>query len=170
MNLRINVNIITYMWNNILSWLRSHFLLILIVVAVLPILIYVLMFHSYSLSDDPADWGVFGDYIGGVYSVLIALLVVYITRNLSRRDEEKKLKKEALREVYKQITNIQQKQTVDQRKLPKLYKLIEDSKLFIDNDFYERLKGLANEFGERGRNRQMEMDVLEELKEEYAEK
>lgn len=153
-----------------LSWLRSHFLLILIVAAVLPILIYVLMFQSYSLSDDPADWGVFGDYIGGVYSVLIALLVVYITRNLSRRDEEKRLKKEALREVYKQITNIQQKQTVDQRKLPKLYKLIEDSKFFIDDDFYERLKGLANEFGERGRNRQMEMDVLEELKEEYAEK
>ena len=170
MNLRIDVNTITYMWNNMLSWLRSHFLLILIVVAVLPILIYVLMFHSYSLSDDPADWGVFGDYIGGVYSVLIALLVVYITRNLTRRDEEKRLKKEALREVYKQITNIQQKQTVDQRKLPKLYKLIEDSKLFIDDDFYERLKGLANEFGERGRNRQMEMDVLEELKEEYAEK
>ena len=66
--------------------------------------------------------------------------------------------------------NIQQKQTIDQRKLTKLYKLIEDSKLFIDNDFYERLKGLANELGERGRNRQMEMDVLEELKEEYAEK
>lgn len=158
------------MWNNITSWIKSHFLPILIVAAVLPILIYVLMFHDYKLSENPADWGVFGDYIGGVYSVLIALLVVYITRNLSRRDEEKRLKKEALREVYKQITNIQQKRTVDQRKLPKLYKLIEDSKLFIDNDFYERLKGLANEFGERGRNRQMEMDILEELKEEYAEK
>lgn len=150
--------------------MRSHSLLILIVAAVLPILIYIFRFHDYQLSDDPSDWGVFGDYIGGVYSVLIALLVVYITRNLSRRDEEKRLKKEALREVYKQITNIQQKQTVDQRKLPKLYKLIEDSKLFIDNDFYERLKGLANEFVERGRNRQMELDVLEELKEEYAEK
>ena len=156
------------MWSTITNWIKSHFLLLLIVAALLPILFYVLMFHDYKLSDDPADWGVFGDYIGGVYSVLIALLVVYITRNLSRRDEEKKLKKEALREVYKQITNIQQKQTVDQRKLPKLYKLIEDCKLFIDNDFYERLKGLANEFGERGRNRQMEMDVLEELKEEYA--
>lgn len=158
------------MWSAITNWMRSHFLLVLIVAAVLPILIYVLKFHDYKLSNDPADWGVFGDYIGGVYSVLIALLVVYITRNLSRHDEEKRLKKEALREVYKQITNIQQKQTVDQRKLPKLYKLIEDSKLFIDNDFYERLKALANEFVERGRNRQMELDVLEELKEEYAEK
>ena len=157
------------MWNTITNWIRLHFLLILIVTAVLPILIYVLMFYDCKLSDNPADWGVFGDYIGGVYSVFIALLVVYVTRNLSRRDEEKRLKKEALREVYKQITNIQQKQTIDHRKLPKLYKLIEDSKLFINDDFYERLKELANEFGERGRNRQMEMDVLEELKEEYAE-
>ena len=157
------------MCSTITNWMKSHFLMILIVAAMLPILIYVLRFHDYELSDNPADWGVFGDYIGGVYSVLIALLVVYITRNLSRHDEEKRLKKEALREVYKQITNIQQKQTVDPRKLPKLYKLIEDCKLFINNDFYERLKGLANEFGERGRNRQMEMDVLEELKEEYAE-
>ena len=99
---------IRLMWSAITNWMRSHFLPILIVAAVLPILIYVLKFHDYKLSNDPADWGVFGDYIGGVYSVLIALLVVYLTRNLSRHDEEKRLKKEALREVYKQITNIQQ--------------------------------------------------------------
>lgn len=155
------------MWN----WLCKHATwkrLIAVILLVSPLVLYVIQFGGYEISDNPADWGVFGDYIGGVYSVLIALLVVYITRNLSRRDEEKRLKKEALREVYKQITNIQQKQMVDQRKLPKLYKLIEDSKFFIDTDFYDRLKGLANEFGERGRNRQMEMEVLEELKEEYA--
>ena len=158
------------MWNRITLYTKSHFLLILIVLATIPILGYVSKFHSCNFSDDPADWGVFGDYIGGVYSVLIAILVVYLTRNLSRSDEEKRLKKEAIREIYKQITNIQQKQKVDQRKITKLYKLIDDCKLFIAPDFYERLKKLANHLGEYGRNRQLEVDILDELREEYAER
>jgi hypothetical protein len=158
------------MWNKISSYFKTHFLQILLVLATFPILLYVSKFHSCKLSEDPADWGVFGDYIGGVYSVLIAILVVFITRNLSRLDEEKRLKKEAIREIYKQITNIQQKQTVDQRKLTKLYKLIEDGKLFITPDLYERLKKLANYFGENGRYRTEEITILEELREEYVEK
>ena len=156
------------MWNSIKNYFKRHFLAILIVLAIIPLVFYFCKFHSYNLSDDPADWGVFGDYIGGVYSVLIAILVVYITRNLNKRDEEKRLKKEALREVYMQITKIQMNQTVNQNKLTKLFRLIEESKLFIDDDFYDRLKKLANYLGDHGRNRQMEMDILEELKGEYA--
>lgn len=67
-----------------------------------------------------------------------------------------------------QITKIQMNQTVNQNKLTKLFRLIEESKLFIDDDFYERLKNLANHFGDHGRNRQMEIDILDELKGEYA--
>lgn len=156
------------MWVKITNFFNRHFLLILLVLAIVPIAVYVWEFHSYMFSENPADWGVFGDYIGGVYSVIIAILVVYITRNLEKRDEEKRLKKEALRQVYLQITSIQQKQTVNQNKLTKLFRLIEESKLYIDDDFYERLKNLANFWGELGRNRKMEMEVLDELKEEYA--
>ena len=156
------------MWVKITNFFNRHFLLILLVLAIVPIAVYVWEFHSYMFSENPADWGVFGDYIGGVYSVIIAILVVYITRNLEKRDEEKRLKKEALRQVYLQITSIQQKQTVNQNKLTKLFRLIEESKLYIDDGFYERLKNLANFWGELGRNRKMEMEVLDELKEEYA--
>lgn len=155
-------------WDSICLFAKTHFLIILLVLALLPIVIYVCNFHAFKLSDDPSDWGVFGDYIGGTYSVIIAVLVVYISRDLAKRDEEKRIKKEALRKVYMQITSIQQNPKVNQNKLTKLYRLIEESKLFIENDFYDRLKELANYLGEHGRNRQMEKDILDELKEEYA--
>ena len=158
------------MWSKTVCFVKRYFLSILIVLAMVPLALYFWNFHSYKISNDPADCGVFGDYIGGVYSVLIAILVVYITRNLEKHDDEKRVKKEALRSVYMQITSIQQKQNVNQNKLTKLYRLIEESKFFINDDLYERLKNLANHLGEHGRNRQMEMDVLDELKEEYADK
>lgn len=142
-------------------------IILLVLAAIVPVVFYVCKFGGYDLSNDPADWGVFGDYIGGVYSVVIAILVVYLTRNLERRDEEKKLKQEAVRKVYLQITCIQQNQQVNQNKLTKLYRLIEESKLYINDDLYDRMKALANHFGDHGRNRQMEKDLLAELKDEY---
>lgn len=155
-------------WNRICFFAKTHFLVILLVLALFPIVIYVCNFHTFKLSDNPSDWGVFGDYIGGTYSVIIAVLVVYISRDLAKRDEEKRIKKEALRKVYMQITSIQQNPKVNQNKLTKLYRQIEESKLFVENDFYDRLKKLANYLGEHGRNRQMEKEILDELKEEYA--
>ncbi len=155
------------MWNKMIDYLKRHFLKILIIFAVVPVAVYWWNFHSYELSKDPADWGVFGDYIGGIYSVIIAILVVYITRNLNKHDEEKRLKREAIRSVYHQINNIQQNPQPNQNKVTKLFRLIEECKLYINDDLYERLKGLANEFLERGRNREMETDILEELKGEY---
>ena len=147
---------------------RNWMIILLVIAAIVPVMFYVYKFGGYELSNNPSDWGVFGDYIGGVYSVVIAILVVYLTRNLERRDEEKKLKQEAVRKVYLQITSIQQNQRVNQNKLTKLYRLIEESKLFIDGDLYNKIIALANQFGEKGRNRQMEKDLLEELKDEYA--
>lgn len=54
------------MWNSIKDYFKRHFLAILIVLAIIPLVFYFYKFHSYNLSNDPADWGVFGDYIGGV--------------------------------------------------------------------------------------------------------
>lgn len=150
--------------------MKRHFMAVLIVVSVVPIAIYWWNFHNYGLSDDPADWGVFGDYIGGIYSVIIAILVVYLARNLRRRDEEKRIKQEAIRSIYLQINKIQQNQQPNQNKVTKLFRLIEECKLYIDDDLYERLKGLANCFGEGGRNRALEIEILDELKEEYEDR
>ena len=41
--------------------MKRHFMAVLIVVSLVPIAIYWWNFRNYGLSDDPADWGVFGD-------------------------------------------------------------------------------------------------------------
>lgn len=158
------------LWNKIILFLKARHLLLLFLVAMIPIIVYVWHFHGLKISDNPADWGVFGDYIGGVYSILIAILVVYISRNLDRRDEEEKRKQEALRKIHNQISSIRQKPKVNLQKLTKLFRLIDESKLYIDEDLYDELIKLANYLGEKGRNRSMELEVMDALKDEYADK
>ena len=157
------------MWNKILDFIKMYWLWGIVgIIIVSPLLVYLWNFHGYKISGDPNDWGVFGDFVGGVYSVIIAVLVVYLGRNLERRDEEKRVKQEALRAVYLQITNIQQNPQPNQNKVNKLFRLIDECKLYIDDDFYERLKELANYYVETGRNREMEKSIKDELKSEYG--
>lgn len=158
------------LWSRIVFFVKSKVLLWLFLIALIPIIVYVWHFHGLKLSDNPADWGVFGDYIGGVYSVLIAILVVYISRHLDIRDEETKRKQEAVRKIHNQISSIRQNQKVNPQKLTKLFRLIDESKLYINGDLYTDLVKLANHYGEKGRNRSMEMEVMDALKDEYAEK
>ncbi len=47
---------------------------ILVLSGALVLLPWALTFQSFSLSTDPSDWGVFGDYFGGVLSTVISAL------------------------------------------------------------------------------------------------
>jgi hypothetical protein len=38
-----------------------------IVCLILPVLVYSIYFRSHGISEDPAYWGSFGDFIGGTY-------------------------------------------------------------------------------------------------------
>jgi uncharacterized membrane protein len=38
--------------------------------------LYFYYFHGYPVSDNPSDWGVFGDYIGGLLNPTVALLAL----------------------------------------------------------------------------------------------
>ena len=62
----------------------------------LPIIIFIIEFHSYTLSNDTANWGDFGDYIGGIYSISITLLAVFLTFYLTKKDEKRKKRIEAI--------------------------------------------------------------------------
>ena len=60
-----------------------------IVAACLALLIYLFWFHGHKLSNDPGDWGAFGDYIGGLINPVVGLatvvLVIY-SINIQRRE------------------------------------------------------------------------------------
>lgn len=51
----------------------------------IPLIFYIYTFASNGISDDTEKWAQFGDYIGGTYSVLLSVLMIYIARKLTKR-------------------------------------------------------------------------------------
>lgn len=70
----------------------KYFISILIFTAIFMCGFYIRNFYSTPISGDPANWGQFGDYIGGVLNPLLALtnLVVFIfLNNKIQRQEDR---------------------------------------------------------------------------------
>jgi uncharacterized membrane protein len=57
-------------------------------IAFVAILSFIINFFGTSLSKDPSDWGVFGDYIGGVLNPIIALITLVVTIQIAIRVNE----------------------------------------------------------------------------------
>lgn len=130
---------------NYMKKLHSWKLVAAIIMLVAPLLIYVIQFGGHSISDDPADWGVFGDYIGGVYTVLVTLFAIYLTRHLDKRDVERNKARSAVGQIYEQICKINY-QLIDMRSVKKLLRLIQEKELYIPNDVYEKLLELYDDY------------------------
>lgn len=54
-------------------------ILLIILLLISPVLTYIFAFHSFKISNQPSEWGTFGDFIGGVINPLIALLTLLVT-------------------------------------------------------------------------------------------
>lgn len=63
------------------------------IIASIPLITYILNFANYKISDDPEKWAFFGDYIGGVYSVVLTCILTYLMYQLNKKDEQIKEKK-----------------------------------------------------------------------------
>lgn len=69
-----------------------------------PLILYVYNFGKYNISGDPEKWAFFGDYVGGVYSVVLAGIITYLTYKLNNIGETKKEKRELLKILYATIS------------------------------------------------------------------
>ncbi len=70
--------------------------LILITILLLPIVIYGVSFNGYELSKDNQDWGGFGSYLSGVYTLLsslasLATLIFLLVQYYSQKDTQLRL-------------------------------------------------------------------------------
>ncbi|MBR3626775.1 MAG: hypothetical protein IKN48_10665 [Bacteroidaceae bacterium] len=123
------------------------FLWILLFVAVVaPILVYILFFKDLSISHDPNDWGIFGDYIGGVYSVILTIVLVYITRFLNKKDEKKSRKDDAIYKIYTRITALEKGGYKKIQDIDNLLIFIESNKLILREDIYLSLIDITDYF------------------------
>lgn len=69
----------------------------------LPIIAYLINFCAHSFSGNPADWGTFGDFIGGTTNPIIALatlgVTIYIAMELTKL--ETKMNDKTIETTYK---------------------------------------------------------------------
>lgn len=117
------------------------------VILLLPIAAYLYNFYDYPISDNPSDWTDFAGYIGGVYSVLIAIYVVYLARNLKQKDEALNKRRKAVEEIYIQIQRIDIK-NIDLRSVNKVYNLVSKYRLYLPDKLCGSICELADHFQE----------------------
>lgn len=118
-----------------------------VIVLSAPLLVYICFFGGYSISDNPADWGAFGDYIGGVYTVLVTFFAIYLTRHLEKRDAVRNKAKTAVGAIYEQIVKIDYNH-VDMRKVSKLLRLTKENELYITPSLFVHLTDLHDDYFE----------------------
>lgn len=111
----------------------------------IPIIAYVVNFWGAPISDDPTEWSEFGGYIGGVYSIIMALVVVYLTRTLAIHDEQASKRRKAIDEIYHQVIKIK-RNNININSVNKIYTLLNQNKLYITDQTYKRITTLANYF------------------------
>lgn len=77
----------------------------------IPIFSYLINFANHPLSSDPANWGVFGDYIGGTINTMVSIISLIIlgilTHRVGKQSNEENLKTNLLMrriEVYDYIS------------------------------------------------------------------
>ena len=117
-----------------LNWWKIVFLISLF----LPVIFYICNFSRNGFSDNPADWGTFGDYIGGVYSVVLTLALVYVTYILNKKNEHNKERLHAVKEIYARISNIES-DNINIDDINHLVKYVVANKLHLRESIYRQL-------------------------------
>ena len=123
------------------SWKKIGFVLLF----VLPIVVYIVKFYDHPISDNPSDWADFGSYVGGVYTLLVTIFAIYITRHLEKIDLEWRKAKEAVGSIYEQISIIDY-QNVNMKLVNKLLSLTNQNELYLPIDVYNKLIELYDDY------------------------
>lgn len=148
---------------------QKHWIAILVLIS--PILIYIINFGCFDISDNPENWAWFGDYIGGVYSVILAFVILYLTRQLEKKDKLIDKRKEHLEKIYTMISKIEVTKTISANSGNKILRQIVKSRLYISSDLYLRIEQFANHIIACSNNKEFDIslrnNVLEEINNEY---
>lgn len=122
-----------------------------IITFLLPIIIYVCHFRNYAISTNPTDWGVFGDYIGGLYggfySILITVLAIYLARALTKKDRKKEKQSNAAEALFQQIKTIENN-NYNLNSISKLRKDINKNEIYLSSELKEDLIHLSDQLNE----------------------
>lgn len=140
----------------------------------IPLIFYIYTFASNGISDDTEKWAQFGDYIGGTYSVLLSVLMIYIARKLTKKDEKVNKEKNAVDLIFQQILKIERCMDFHQKTqaVNKLMRMIDTHQLHISDEIRTCIEDFANYYlirinGGRDEDLEYEKTVKEKLKKAY---
>lgn len=164
----------------IMEHIREHKCIYIIICSLFglsPIIVYVVKFRHLSISDSPGDWGVFGDYVGGLYggifTCIISILTIYLARALTKKDKRQIEISEAAKKLYDQICIIDGN-NYNLNSITKFSREIQKNSLYVaDEGLIEQLKQLYDQFLQQNEGKgnvdlNLQNYVLSELKKLYA--
>lgn len=135
------------LFKGLCTCLTKHSLLIASILSLIPLLLYICNFGMNGISDDLEDWAYFGNYVGGVYSIVVALFVLFLARKLERNDKRKEKRQEAIDEIYSQFCKMK---NCPSHKLAqsvnKFFRKIEQYRLCLTDDQFNKMQGFGNYF------------------------
>lgn len=144
---------------------------IMIVVLIFPLFMYFRQFSKNGLSNDTEEWSRFGDYIGGVYSGIIALVAIFITYSL----EKGRSKSDILHKRAESLISIilhMKKRNFTNSDCTSFQEQIGVAKLDLPNLLVDKLTSLADNYllylyQHENVDVDLENSILEELKTIY---
>lgn len=93
--------------------IQRNFILVSIFLVMLPCLVVCIFYictFSGGLSHDNADWGTFGDFVGGICSLFLTAMNIWIFYLLTRTISEQEAKREDVRQKFEALRFKLQKQ------------------------------------------------------------
>ena len=141
------------------------------VFVLLPIVIFLINFSEQSLSDDIEEWGAFGDYIGGIYSVYISIGLFLLSRKLGKADERRNKQRLHIEKLYGMIRSINNNGTLNVSMFADFVNEIASAELYLSKNIIIRMINLQDNYAEASDNpevlnMELETEVLGMLKDE----
>lgn len=106
----------------------------------LPASVYLSQFWNHPFSEDPNMWGVFGDYIGGVYNVLSSILIAVITYRLSKMKTSREHTAEIANDILSQI-DVMRNNHYHHKSVTKFFSMVRKNEFYfselLKNSLYE---------------------------------
>lgn len=111
----------------------------------LPASTYISQFWDHPFSEDPNSWGVFGDYIGGTYNILVSLLLAYISYRVSKMQTSAEKIMSVANELYNQIKSLPRK-NYHHKSIEKVQRTLKDNELYIDDLLMDSILALMDDY------------------------
>lgn len=119
------------------KWICKNLQFVVIaIIGSIPLLVYCCQFGGTDshLSDDPEDWAFFGDYIGGVYSVILTCLLTYLTYFLQKRGVVSKSRREVILNLFVKYTTLVSAKNLRIEQVNNFTQLIVNSEIIFYNE------------------------------------